>query len=208
MAPVAVVDQARPTSLRERNKARTRAELEDAAIGLFARHGFDGVTVDDIAAASGVSRRTFFRYFDSKEDVLLAEQGQRLIDLQAAFLARAADEPLVVSVRESLLVIAAAYEAERPVTLVKIRLIFSTPSVMARNLERQVAWEDTLAELVAGRLGVEVNTSLEARVLGTSAIAAMRAGFRVWLDSGGVANLHDVCAEALDILLDGRRPLT
>jgi AcrR family transcriptional regulator len=207
MTPVAVVDQARPTSLRERNKARTRAELEEAAVALFASRGFDRVTVDDIAAASGVSRRTFFRYFDSKEDVLLADQAQRLVDLRAAFVDRPPDEPLVAAVRKALLVIADAYEDERPTMFVKIRLIFSTPSVMARNLERQVAWENTLAELIAERLGVDVATSLEARVLGTSAIAAVRAAVGVWLDSGGAANLHDVCAEALDILLDGRRPL-
>ena len=194
-------------SLRERNKARTRAELEEAALGLFARHGFDRVTVDDIAAASGVSRRTFFRYFDSKEDVLLADQPRRLAEAREAFVARPADEPLLTSVRHALLRVADSYESDRQVMLAKVRIIASTPSVLARSLERQVAWESTVAELVADRLGVDAGTSLIARVVGASAIAAIRVAVRLWAEGSGAADLHELTAEALDLLAAGLHPL-
>src|SRR3974390_2681813 len=59
--------------LRERNKARARAEIAEAALQLFFDRGFEGVTVDEIVNAAGVSRRTFFRYFETKEDALLAD---------------------------------------------------------------------------------------------------------------------------------------
>ncbi len=197
-----------PTSLRERNKARTRAELEEAAVGLFVRHGFERVTVDEIAAASGVSRRTFFRYFDSKEDVLLADQPRRLSELRAAFVVRPAGEPLLEVVRNALLTVADAYDRERKVMLPKVRIITSSPSVLARSLERQVAWERTLAELVAERLTVDPETSLAARVVGTTATAAMRAAVGLWLDSDEDVTLHALAAQALDLLAGGLQHLS
>src|SRR5215469_12868893 len=74
-------------NLRERNKARARAEIADAALRLFFDRGFEGVTVDEIVSAAGVSRRTFFRYFETKEDALLAdypELNARLSESMAA----------------------------------------------------------------------------------------------------------------------------
>ena len=77
--PAATVD-----GLRERHRKRTAADLESAALDLFCERGFDAVTIDDIAAGADVSRRTFFRYFASKEDVILSDHPKRLDELQAA----------------------------------------------------------------------------------------------------------------------------
>src|ERR1043166_5369694 len=79
--------------LRERHRKRTAADLEEAALKLFTEKGFDAVTIDDIAASADVSRRTFFRYFASKEDVILADHPKRLGELQAALDRPPADAP-------------------------------------------------------------------------------------------------------------------
>src|SRR5690242_18367032 len=84
---------------RERKKQRTREALVDSAFRLFAEKGFEATTVEEIADAVDVSSRTFFRYFASKEDVLLTFQDEQFCAMKAAFAARPADEPMISAVR-------------------------------------------------------------------------------------------------------------
>src|SRR5579862_2912074 len=79
--------------LRERNRARARAEIADAALRLFFDRGFEGVTVDEIVSAAGVSRRTFFRYFETKEDALLADYPELNARLTEALGSLDPDDP-------------------------------------------------------------------------------------------------------------------
>ncbi|MGE6036642.1 TetR family transcriptional regulator, partial [Klebsiella pneumoniae] len=67
-------DVAPPTGVRERKRRETLRRITDAGVRLFIEKGFDGTTVDEVAAAAGISRRTFFHYFDSKDDILLSLQ--------------------------------------------------------------------------------------------------------------------------------------
>src|SRR5687767_7500056 len=99
--------------LRERRRAQTADEIERIALALFVERGFGAVTVEEIASSAGVSPRTFFRYFPSKELVLLRDQDRRISQLRDALAARPDDEPVLASMRRALLDMAEVYEADR-----------------------------------------------------------------------------------------------
>src|ERR671911_1637708 len=102
-----------PPGLRERKKARTHEAIVDAALDLFERKGYEATTVEDIAAAADVSPRTFFRYFDSKQDVVLAKNNLEAEGLGDLIIARPADETPI--------------EAFRAVILERLQLMLSSP---------------------------------------------------------------------------------
>jgi AcrR family transcriptional regulator len=87
---------------REENKARTRSALEQAAARLFEEHGFAATTVRDIAVAAGVGERTFFRYFPSKEDLVLQQVRDLIPGLMTAVRARPTAEPPLTALREAI----------------------------------------------------------------------------------------------------------
>jgi AcrR family transcriptional regulator len=200
-APDDAGDRARP-GLRERRKALTAAELEAAAYRLFGERGFDNVTVDDIAAEADVSRRTFFRYFASKEDVLLADHFVQLARLRDAMDARPPNEPIVTALRNALLSLADDFEERKEMIITRGRIMRDTPSLQARSLVHQRLWEDAMQEMVADRLGVDPVKDLRPGVVSAATLAAMRVAFTNWLTAGCRGDLIEMTTEALD-LLDG-----
>jgi AcrR family transcriptional regulator len=197
------VAEARPRpGLRERRKKLTAAELEAAALRLFGERGFDAVTVDDIAADADVSRRTFFRYFASKEDVLLADHFVQLARLREAMAARPPDETLLTALRNALLSLTGDFEDRKEMVILRGRIMRGTPSLQARSLVHQKAWEDAMQEMVADRLGVDPAVDLRPGVVAATALAAMRVAFGIWLANGATDDLIAMTTEALD-LLDG-----
>src|SRR6478735_12313602 len=99
--------------LRERKKARTREALQEAAMARFARQGFEGTTVEEIAEACEVSPRTFFRYFPTKEDVLFADADARRDRLLAVLADQPADEPTFAALEAAMRVLALDYLDDR-----------------------------------------------------------------------------------------------
>src|SRR2546428_8277749 len=145
----------RPRSgLRERGSGLTAADLEAAALRLFGERGFDSVTVDDIAAEADVSRRTFFRYFASKEDVLLADHFVQLARLREAMAARPPDEPILTALRNALLSTTGDFEDRKEKAILRGRIMRDTPSLQRRSLVLQQAWAGALQEMAAERLKV------------------------------------------------------
>ena len=199
-------DRPRP-GLRERRKKLTAAELEAAAYRLFGERGFDAVTVDDIAAEADVSRRTFFRYFASKEDVLLADHFTQLARLREAMAARPDDEPIVTALRNALLSMTGDFDTRKEMVIVRGRLMRDTPSLQARSLVHQKLWEDAMQEMVAERLGVDPVKDLRPGVLSAAALAAMRVAFTNWLAAGCDSDLIALTTEALDLLDGGLQQL-
>ncbi len=189
---------------RERKKLRTRQVLAATALRLFAEQGFEATTIEDITEAVDVAPRTFFRYFASKEEVILPDKSEILARLRRALAERPATEFLWVSVREALMCFAAALsEEELDVVLLRARLLASAPVLRARNLERQAVWEDLIAEAAAARLGVSASTDLRCRLVATTAVAALRAAFAVWIARGAVGSFPGLVADAFTLLERG-----
>ncbi|HEX2356487.1 MAG TPA: TetR family transcriptional regulator [Micromonosporaceae bacterium] len=149
-----------PTGLRERKKRRTRDALVDAAFDLFRRKGFDATTIDEIADLVEVSPRTFFRYFESKEDVALTLLDQQFSAVYARFAERPSHEPVLTALRHAVVEMMTAceggtggFDAERFSCAQQV--IKDSPAVHARNLEMCTSRLDELARYVAERMGVD-----------------------------------------------------
>ncbi|MFD5465492.1 TetR family transcriptional regulator [Kitasatospora sp. NPDC127059] len=173
-------------SLAERKRRLVADELTRTALGLFAEQGFDAVTVDEIAAAAGMSKRTFFRYFASKEDVVvqfLAELG----DVMRAELAgRPPGERPSAALRHTVWAAVdacAGHDAGR--TLPVVRLILGTPALRARFLERQAQWREDLAAELATRLGLDPAAGLHPRLTAGTALTAFDVVLQQWSDGNG-----------------------
>ncbi|OHV29071.1 MULTISPECIES: TetR/AcrR family transcriptional regulator [Pseudofrankia] len=186
--------------LRERTRRAVRAELLAVAMDLFASKGYDATTVDEIAAAAGISRRSFFRYFASKEDVVLGDLdsvGGTLVD---ALAARPADEDAWTALRRAFDVLL-AYPARDPRDALAFRqLVDGNPDLRARHLEKQCRWHDRLIPLVAPRLaparsGTDVDT-LATAVVG-AALACLEAANGAWKRNNGQAPLDRILDDAM-----------
>ncbi len=189
--------------LRERKKRRTREAIVSAALRLFADRGFRETTVEDVAAAADVSPRTFFRYFATKEDAALADHECRLAAVRVALATGAADEPATAPVRRAVLAMVEEVAAEPAEGLARARIVSTEPSVLARSLELQAAYEEAIAREVAVRLGVDADLDARPRVVAGAALAALRAAMRQWVASGGASDPRTTVEEGLGLLEEG-----
>ena len=151
--------------LRERKKRATRIAIRDAAMRLFADHGFAGTTMDQIAEAADVSRATVFTYFPTKEEIVFGDGGAA-IDALAARLG-SDDERTIAVVRAWLTELAGWFEPE---LVLQQRLAREVPTIGARRLQLYGEAERVIADALAAELGHE----LAARLAAASLVAALR----------------------------------
>lgn len=188
-------------SLRERNKTRNREALVAASRRLFAERGYDATTVDDIAEAAGVSRRSFFRYFETKEAIALPDHPARLARFRA-LLASAPGRAPFERVRHALIAVAREYETNRDLVLEEQRVISAAAPLVSRELAWDREWEAAMAETLADGARSDARKR-EARVLAGATIGAARAALREWFDRGG--NLVRLGEHALDLIDPSQR---
>lgn len=189
--------------LRERKKQRTRAELMDAALRLFSEHGFDRVTIDDIADEVEVSPRTFFRYFASKEEVVFADTDDYLETLRAILRERPADEAPLVAVRTAIFGLVRHHESDRDSIFRRVRIAAETPSLQAHGLQRQAQWSEAIAGSLYERLGLDPASDLRPRLIASCAVAALRVAVEAWVADGGDKALPDLISDALGFVTQG-----
>lgn len=150
--PFARAVPAAPPSLKARKRQVVRTALSAAAERLFLERGFEKTTVEQIARAAGVSRRTFFRYYESKEDVMV-ERSDRFDELLLAELAaRPGDEPPLLAIRNALVPAIEAAVAEPGIVRDTIRLLRGTSGLRRAMMEHRNRLEERIARLLARRL--------------------------------------------------------
>lgn len=188
--------------LRARKKRERRRAIESAALALFDADGFDETTVEAIAAAVDIAPRTFFAYFPTKEDVVLADHASRLERIVAELERRPASEPPWAALRAAFLTVAGDYETERNEIARRFAIMATTPSVYARSLQLQAGWETEVAGALTRRGGVDAS-DIGPRLLAAAALAAMRSSLQHWLSTGRQDPLPQLVERCFDQLADG-----
>ena len=150
--------------LRETKKLRTRQDIAEKAMGLFARRGFDHVTVAEVAEAAGVSEKTVFNYFPTKEDLFYDEAPARAAALVAAIREREPEVSVLEALRRQNL--ASCRRMSSPAFAVFARIIEESPALAAKELEVMAQLTETLAGAIRDELAVpEIDAKIAANML-------------------------------------------
>jgi TetR/AcrR family transcriptional regulator, regulator of mycofactocin system len=167
-----------------RRRITTRAELEHVAFELFERQGYEGTTVDDIASAAGIGRRTFFRYFASKNDVPWGNFAAEL-DRMRAWLARCpADTPLMDAIRLAIVDFNTVPAEDLVWHRRRMRLILDVPVLMSHSMLRFAEWRQVIADYVAERTGVP-SCALLPQTIAYASLGVAIAAYEQWLHADG-----------------------
>lgn len=182
-------------------RAAVRAQLAQIAVDLFTSDGFDQVTINDLAAAAGVSRSTVLRYFTTKEDAVLGSVDAQGDLLAEALRARPAGEDDWTALRRTLDAVTGRYLADPAGALAFSRLVLDTPALCAKSLEKQAGWRPRLAAALAERHGTGGDPGgLRPQVLAAAAIDCFNIAVSRWTETGGAVELAALVDEAFAVL--------
>jgi AcrR family transcriptional regulator len=192
----------RQPTLRERRRSETRRLVQAHAVRLFTDHGYDAVTVADVAEAAGVSAMTVYRHFPTKEDLVLIDQPAQLIAEQVA--ASSATQPLVRRVGGALIDAATALTGDNGdepgvnerFLLDCLRLMVSTPALRARHLDSQYALQQAIVDAL-GDDATDPDAAFRAQAATSACMAAMHTALTRWTEDDGHTKLPDLITRAL-----------
>ncbi|MET9778102.1 helix-turn-helix domain-containing protein [Streptomyces sp. NPDC006367] len=209
---------AAPGGLRERKKRATRTALAEAAVRLAAEHGAEKVTVEAISAAAGVSVRTFFNYFDTREDAFVVLDEDAGARMRRAVLEAPASLSPLHAVREAMAAELAEAEQQHELWRLHAEVLHASPYLLARSVGAHMAAEAALAAAIAVRLGRSgaggaedtedtgeppAEPGLYPRLLASVATAAVRTSVDHWSAHQQEAAFLDVFHEAFSLLAAG-----
>jgi AcrR family transcriptional regulator len=185
--------------LRERTRNAVRVQLAEAALKLFVEQGFEATTVEQIAASTGLSRRSFHRYFSSKEDVLgqwFVEMG---LQLAAALETRPPEESSWLALRRAFDDLVAALST-RPGALDITRMMLTTPALHASHLQKHAHWGAALADSLQRRQVEDGSrpARIAAVALAGAALASLDSAQSEWASAGNERPLADLVDEAMN----------
>jgi AcrR family transcriptional regulator len=183
---------------RQRKKTATRDRIRATALRLFREQGYDATTVEQIAAAAGVSHMTFFRYFPAKEDVALADGYDPLI--ATALGQTPASWPLTERIRAVLVDgLSQVYTTERDALLAQNKLIVATPALRERLWADQITTQQLILEALSA--GPDAPPpSFEDQVTVAACLAAASTAVLAWVENDGTPELPDLMERAFDAL--------
>ncbi len=199
-----VVSRSRPSGRVGRRPSTTRGEISDIAIELFSRNGFDETSVDEIAEAAGIARRTFFRYFPSKNAVPWGDFDEHLAALRGLLAALPSDISLADGIRSALLQFNTFPEDEKPVHRQRMQLILRNAALQSYSMLMYEGWRGVIAEYVAARTA-SAPTDHFPRTVGWMVLGLAMSSYEQWLgdETLELAHLLSDATRALYVGLDG-----
>ncbi len=195
---------AQVASLQARKQRLARVDIGARAMGLFLERGFDKVTADDLAREAGISRRTFFRYFATKEDVVTSAVEDFGLALLEEFRRRPRQEPPLASLRVAIGTAIQQFAIDPGQSQALLRLIRKTPALRSQFLLKQDDWADRLATAVSERLPESACSLVLARLTARVAMATADAAITSWTEGcpEELPAVIDRAFEALDALVE------
>ncbi|MGI8937884.1 MAG: TetR family transcriptional regulator [Iamia sp.] len=185
--------------LRARKKEATAQALQGRAIELFLERGYDETTVQDITDAAGVSQRTFFRYYATKDAVLLAEHARREAAMSELLVSRTG-----LPVRETLDVVLRDLVRDivdrRDLVKVQAQVFLTVPALADRFSGHQDRLGVILSEFLAGELGVPADSDPRPRLLAVQVVRSWTVSILVWLTGGMTGDLEQMAADSLHLM--------
>jgi AcrR family transcriptional regulator len=189
--------------LRERKKAETRQALASAALRLADERGPDAVTVEDIAALVGVSPRTFFNYYPTKEDAIVGIPEGQSSEVVDELMSRPADEAPLEALRQSMLAASERLEARADEWAMRHRVVQRYPTLAARYAVRFAAFEHGIIKEIARRLGVNPSRDTYPALVTAAALSATRVAITAWQERTRRVRLVTLLDDAFAALENG-----
>lgn len=180
-----------------RTRRAAYAEITRTAMGLFLEQGFEETTIDQIVAAAGISRRSFFRYFGTKEDIVLGDLAGHGVLMQEALEVIPLDVPPWDAIEDALWQVGdltqASDEARKVATM-----MYETPSLRARSIEKHLQWQELLVPNIRRRLdtGDGDSRAPAADAIVASAIACLDIAGQAWVEEPG-SDLREIYRHAV-----------
>lgn len=184
-----------------RRPSTTQDHIAGVALDLFAAQGFDAVSVDDVALASGISRRTLFRYYPSKSAIPWGDFDSHLRELEHLLDGVAHEVPMKTALRDALLTFNTFEESETPRHRRRMRVILETAELQAYSMTMYAGWRRVIAAFVASRIGGSPK-DLAPQSIAWLMLGSALSAYEYWLADQAIS-LTDALAQAFDAVAHG-----
>jgi AcrR family transcriptional regulator len=189
------------TAPRAEPSRRVRERLAHAAAELFQTQGYDDTTIEQIASQAGVGRRTFFRHYRSKEDVIFPNHDELLLKVRER-LSLLPDESGVAAVTAAVKIVLRHYVDTREISLLRYKLVSEVPALREREIVSVARYQRMFRERLSEGVEADLEATLRAEVAAASVVAAHNLVLRHWLRSNGISDPFPELEQALAYVAD------